>query len=144
MSTATGVVHPMRVTVMALANALPSPTLTSPTNSRSAPGGWPATWVSQLPGAPSGIRSTKPRSVAGTSWIPRAVGRYSLWLTISRVSPDRPSTNARASVHASVTAYVVTSSHRHRSLAASPKPCHTPTAATTTATGVPGPTRASM
>ena len=81
--------------------------------------------------------------MAGTSWIVRAVGRYSLWFTISRVSPARPSTNASASVHATVAPYVVKSSHRHRSRAASAKPRHTPTAATSTATGVPHPTRAS-
>ena len=61
----------------------------------------------------------KARSMAGTSWIRRAVGRYSLWSRISWVSPERPSTSASASVQPTVTAYVVTSSQRHLSLAAS-------------------------
>ena len=64
---------------------------TRPTNSSSAPGGWPPRRGSpscraRRPG--SGPRS--PRSMRGTSWTCRAVRRYSLWLTISRVRPDRP------------------------------------------------------
>jgi hypothetical protein len=75
--------------------------------------------------------------------MPRAVGRYSLWSTISRVSPGRPSTNASASVHATVTTYAIGRSARHGSLAARRPPLHTPRTASATATGVPGPHRAS-
>ena len=67
----------------------------APTKSSSAPGGWPATWVGQLPGAPTGIRSTKPlqqwrarRGPAGRSAGTRCGS------TISRVRPERPSTSA--------------------------------------------------
>src|SRR4051794_11325315 len=81
--------------------------------------------------------------MAGTSWMPRAVGRYSWGLRISWVRPERPSTNARANVHAAVTAYVVSSSARHERLPASAKPRHSPRPASTNATAVPGPTRAS-
>ena len=142
-STATGVVHPTRVRTSAEANEPPSPSPTRPTKSSSAPGGWPATWVGQLPGTPTGIRSANPLSRAGTSCTCRAVGRYSLWFAISWVRPDGPSTNARVSVHAALPAYVARRSVRHRNRAATAGPQIAPATPRTTASGVPGPTRGS-
>ena len=93
---------------------------TRPTKSSSAPGGWPATWVAQLPGAPAGIRSTKPRSMAGTSWIVRAVGRYSLWFD-DLVGQPRPAVHERQRERPRQPSRRTSSAaaRRHESLAAS-------------------------
>ena len=141
--TATGVVQPSTVRVRAQAKAPPRPTATSPTYTRSAPGGWPATCVGQLPVTPTGIRSTNPRRRPGTSWTWRAVRRYSLWFSISCVSPARPSTYASPRVHASVATYVVGRSAGHERRRATAGAHTMPSTPTATATAVPGPTRGS-
>ena len=92
--TATGVVQPSTVRVRAQAKAPPRPTATSPTYTRSAPGGWPATCVGQLPCNADGDPVHEPTQEAGDV-VDLAGGEEVLVVVLDLVRQSRATVDVR-------------------------------------------------
>ena len=137
---------PTAITSSPAAPPPPSPIRSSTTKTRNAPGGWAPTCVVQnhvWSGSTAEVRMcpANSRSSTGSAGAPGTSCRYSS-ADVRRSTTPRchPSTSASASVHKAAATPVSAGSARHGRRSAHAGPRATTTTATTTATGVPGPT----